>query len=66
MTTAERISVQEARQHLQQDPDALLVCAYESDQKFQQNHLEGAIPLSDLESRLDSISKDQELIFHCH
>lgn len=44
---------------------ALLVCAYDSEAKFQANHLEGAIRLSEFKQRLPSLSKDTELIFYC-
>ena len=60
---AERISADQAREHL--ETGALLVCAYDSDEKFQKNHLQGAISLSDLHSRLESLAKDRELIFYC-
>ena len=46
---AERISVAEARRHLQANPNALLVCAYDSDEKFRQNRLDGAISLADFQ-----------------
>jgi rhodanese-related sulfurtransferase len=44
---------------------ALLVCAYESDEKFKKMHLEGGISLSAFESELPSLPKDQEIIFYC-
>jgi hypothetical protein len=44
---------------------ALLVCAYDSDEKFEQNHLDGAISLSEFHSRDKSLSKEQEIIFYC-
>jgi hypothetical protein len=44
---------------------ALLVCAYESDAKFRQLALEGAIPFSELESRLATLPKDREIVFYC-
>jgi hypothetical protein len=44
---------------------ALLVCAYDSDERFDMFHLDGAIPLSEFESRLPSLLKEQELIFYC-
>jgi rhodanese-related sulfurtransferase len=62
---AERISPEQAQMHLESNPDALLVCAYDGEEKFRQNHLEGAISLSDFESRMDSTSKGQEIIFYC-
>src|SRR4051812_46226710 len=62
---ADRISPQEARRHLQADPNALLVCAYDSDEKFRQNRLDGAISLADFQARERSLPKDREIIFYC-
>ena len=44
---------------------SLLVCAYESDDKFRNVHLEGAIPLSEFQSKLDTFDKEREIIFYC-
>ena len=44
---------------------ALLVCAYDSEEKFKMFHLDGAISLSEFESRLPSLPKEHELIFYC-
>ena len=44
---------------------AMLVCAYDSEEKFEQNHLKGAIPLVEFESQVDSLPKDREIIFYC-
>jgi rhodanese-related sulfurtransferase len=44
---------------------ALLVCAYDDEEKFRNMRLEGAISLSELESKLPSLSKGQEIIFYC-
>jgi rhodanese-related sulfurtransferase len=63
--TVDRISPREAQDHLEAGNGALLVCAYDSDEKFQQNHLEGAISLAELRSREEALPKDQELIFYC-
>ena len=62
---AERISVAEARRHLQANPNALLVCAYDSDEKFRQNRLDGAISLADFRAREAALPKDREIIFYC-
>ena len=43
----------------------MLVCAYDSDAKFQEYHLEGAISLADFKSRLSGLAKDTELVFYC-
>ncbi len=44
----------------------LLVCAYDSDEKFQKFHLEGAISLSDFRKKIVTLSKNQEIIFYCN
>lgn len=44
---------------------SLLVCAYESDEKFKTLHLEGAISLSDFKSRIKELEKDTGIIFYC-
>jgi rhodanese-related sulfurtransferase len=59
-----RISVGEARQKVESG-SALLVCAYDNDEKFHSMHLQGAISLDELRSRQESLPKDQEIIFYC-
>ncbi|MCB2216097.1 rhodanese-like domain-containing protein [Desulfofustis glycolicus] len=59
------ISAAEAHEH-RRSGKALLVCAYDSDDKFRLYQLEGAIPLSDFTARLDAVDKDQEIIFYCN
>lgn len=44
---------------------AFLVCAYDSDEKFNNNKLEGAIALSDFTQKVGGLATDQELIFYC-
>ncbi len=61
---AERIDVEQARRDVQSG-GALLVCGYEEPEKFEQNHLQGAMSLSDFESQIDSIPREQEIIFYC-
>lgn len=64
LADVERIGPQEAWQHLESD-GALLVCAYDSEKKFQDNQLKRAISLDEFNSRIESIPKDRELIFYC-
>ena len=64
MSEPTRISVQETRRKVSSG-EALLVCAYDNAEKFQNNHLEGARSFSDFESNLPSLSKDQEIVFYC-
>ncbi|MBW3543836.1 MAG: rhodanese-like domain-containing protein [Planctomycetes bacterium] len=61
---AERIGPQEAHKDMQ-SKDALLVCAYDEPEKFEKNHLEGAMSLAEFESRADALEKDREVIFYC-
>jgi len=63
-STAKRISAREAREHVESD-GALLVCAYDDPAKFDKCHLEGAMPLREFESQVDSLRKDHEIIFYC-
>ena len=64
MIKAERISVEEAYRRVQAK-EALLVCGYNDEEKFKTMKLEGAISFSDFESKLPTLSKDQEIIFYC-
>ena len=59
-----RITPTEAREKTK-DGSAMLVCAYDDQGKFESNHLEGAVSLSDFRSRLASMPNDQEIIFYC-
>jgi len=60
-----RIGVEETRKKQQEGDDLLLVCAYEDNEKFQNNHLDGAISFSDFQSRLPDLSRDHEIVFYC-
>lgn len=59
-----RISPTEARQRVQ-GGQALLVCGYEDESKCRSIALDGSITLTDLQRRLASLPKSQELIFYC-
>ncbi len=59
-----RISPEEARRKVTSG-SALLVCAYEDDEKCKKLHLEGAIFLTELKPKLSALPKDQEIIFYC-
>jgi hypothetical protein len=45
---------------------ALLVCAYDDDEKFKAFPLEGAISLNEFKSKTGELNKDQEIIFYCN
>jgi hypothetical protein len=63
MASPKRISAEEVRSKLQSGK-ALLVCAYESDAKFRDTALEGAISFSEYERRKASLPRDVELVFY--
>ncbi len=64
MAETERVSADQAHERTQSG-QALLVCAYTEAEKCNQMMLEGALNMADLERRLSSMQKDQELIFYC-
>jgi hypothetical protein len=63
MPDAERISAEDAREHAAQG--ALLVCAYDDDQKCNRLRLEGALTMGELGGRLDTLPREQEIVFYC-
>jgi hypothetical protein len=63
MSAPKRIGPEEVRRKLLLGK-ALLVCAYESDTKFRQAALDGAISLADFETRKASLPRDSEIIFY--
>jgi hypothetical protein len=64
MTEIARITPEETKERVTAGK-TLLVCAYASDAKFADNHLEGAISLADFQARADQLARDQEIIFYC-
>jgi hypothetical protein len=63
MSAPKRVSAQEVHGKLQSG-QALLVCAYDSDAKFRQTALDGAISFSEFQSRKPSLPRDQQVIFY--
>jgi hypothetical protein len=64
MAETKRIPVNEAYQKVKTGK-ALLVCGYDDDARFKALRLEGALSFKEFETRLSSLSKDQEIIFYC-
>ena len=60
----DRIDVRQARAHVTTG-DALLVCAYDTLEKFLNNHLGGALSLQDLQALEDDLPRRREIIFYC-
>ncbi len=63
MAEPNRISPEETKQKVASG-SALLVCAYEDEEKFKLLHLDGAISHAELKLRLHSLHKDYEIIFY--
>lgn len=63
MADIERISAQQTYAKIKAN-QALLVCAYEDDEKCRMLHLEGAISFTSFKSRVQSLAKSQEIIFY--
>ena len=59
-----RIAPEDARQKVNAG-SVLFVCAYDDNEKFMNNQLEGAISLDAFRAKLDHLPKDQEIIFYC-
>ena len=64
MNASIRLSPREVRKKVTAG-SALLVCAYEDEDKFKNNFLEGAISFAEFQSRLPTLSKEQEIVFYC-
>ena len=62
MAEVSRMSVEEARRRAVSG-DALLVCAYESEDKCRRVRLEGALTVGELQAR--SVPKNRTLVFYC-
>jgi len=59
-----RITPEETYQKLRMG-EALLVCAYDSEEQFRSLQLSGAISLPEFRAKLPSLSKDREIVFYC-
>lgn len=45
--------------------EALLVCAYEDDERFAKFNVEGAISFKEFAAMIPELPKDREIIFYC-
>ena len=63
MSEPERVTAEEVYSKLKSGK-ALLVCAYEDEERFKRLQLEGAISFNEFKSKLSSFSKDQEIVFY--
>ncbi|MCM2285486.1 MAG: hypothetical protein NDI81_11945 [Desulfobacula sp.] len=65
MMDVESVSAPEIREKIRQK-SALLVCAYEDEEKFKTFPLEGAISFTEFQSKIGELNKDQEIFFYCN
>ena len=63
MADIERISAQQTYAKTRAN-QALLVCAYKDDAKCKMFNLEGSISFTSFKSRVQSLTKSQEIIFY--
>ena len=63
MSQPARINVQLVYEKLSKGNSTLLVCAY-SQEKFDASHLESAISLNELESKIPQLQMDAEIVFY--
>ena len=64
MTEIPRIDVQEARRRVAAG-SALLVCAYDDEERCRKSALEGAISLTRFRTLLPAVPEDRQIIFYC-
>lgn len=64
MSDIPRVSAIEIRARVESG-DALLVCAYNSDEKFKAHHLAGAVSFAEFQTMVPNLAKDKELVFFC-
>lgn len=63
MTTASRISPADVRERVESN-DAILVCAYQDEEKCRENRLSGALTFQEFQQRLPTLSKDESIVFY--
>jgi hypothetical protein len=63
MSAPKRIGPEEVRRKLQLG-QAVLVCAYDSEAKFRDAALDGAISLGHFETRKASLPRDFDIVFY--
>ncbi|HSW62720.1 MAG TPA: hypothetical protein VLH56_05345 [Dissulfurispiraceae bacterium] len=64
MSIPQKITAHEAYIKVEGDA-AILVCAYDDDEKCRGMLLEGAVLLSSLKTREEKLPKDTEIVFYC-
>jgi len=60
-----RISVKSLRRKMSAGDPVLLVCGYETDDRFREMELEGAVSWPTFQSLLPTTPLDREIVFYC-
>jgi len=60
-----RISVREVHRKMLHRSGLLLVCAYDTEERFREMELDGAVSWPAFQTRLPSLPKEQEIVFYC-
>ena len=63
MNIIPRVSPEETKWNMTEN-SALLVCAYDSEARFDKMRLEGALSLEQFIQKTPSLAKEQEIIFY--
>jgi hypothetical protein len=63
MSDIDRVSPERVREKVLSE-NALLVCAYDDDDKYGRMRLDGSMALSTFRSELSGLAKDREIIFY--
>jgi hypothetical protein len=64
MSDVPRVSASEIRARVKSG-DALLICAYVSDEKFKAYQLEDAVSFTQFQTMVPNLAKNKELVFYC-
>ena len=60
-----RVNPEEIYPKLRSGEAPPVVCAYDSDARFRQVHLEGAMSLEEFKSLQSTLPRDREIVFYC-
>lgn len=63
MTQVARVAPEEVYPKIKAG-EALLVCAYDDERKFEAFHLDGAMSLNEFRQKLPSLSLEREIVFY--
>lgn len=65
ISEANRVTVSWVRDRLKAPNPALLVCAYDDEQRCRSMRIPGSLTMGELTPRLASLPRDHDLVFYC-